>query len=222
MSEVSGYVLAGGESSRMQQAGLPRHKALLTLDGVTLLERALRKVRKVCGKAAILCGPPERCEDFPSLDRRVPDGVPGRGPLGGIEAALRDASSDWVLIVPVDLPLLPAMALRQLVEEGTGIGPEVACFESVNRLQPLPVIVHRAAHPVIVNALARREAKLITVLQRAAQQLSSPGLCVVPAEAFASELDASIWFTNVNTPDDFRAAGELLAAQNGLLPGASD
>ncbi len=222
MTEVSGYVLAGGESSRMQGTGLPRHKALLVLDGETLLERALRTLRSVCVDASILCGPPERRSDFRDFGRTIEDGSPGRGPLGGLEAALRDATSEWVLLLPVDLPLLPSAALACLIEEGTEIGPGVACFEAAYRLQPLPVLLHRAAYSSVAASLARREQKLLSVLQRAAQEMSSMGLCVVPAEAFAPELDASIWFTNVNTPDDFRAAGELLAAQNGLLPRASD
>ena len=45
---------------------------------------------------------------------------------------------------------------------------------------------------------------------------------VIRPEAFAPEIDVGVWFTNVNTPDDFRAARELLAARNGLLPRASE
>ncbi len=222
MTDVSGYVLAGGESSRMQGRGLPRHKALLTLAGETLLERALDSLRSVCVDVSILCGPAERAADFSLFGRTVADRLPGRGPLGGLEAALSDSRCEWVLLLPVDLPLLPSGAIAGLIEEGAELGPGVACFAGVDRLQPLPVLMHRAAHRSVAASLARREQKLVGVLQRAAQEMCSMGLCVVPVEAFAPELDAAIWFTNVNTPDDFRAAGDLLAAQNGLLPRASD
>ena len=219
---VSGYVLAGGESSRMQARGMPRDKAMLQIDGRTMLLRAMGSVEGVCGSVSVLCGTPERGARLPPDVRSVADAAPGCGPLGGLNAALLDATAEWTLIVPVDLPLLPASALRTLIEQGTDNGPGVACFEAVGRRQPLPVLLHRAAHPVIAEALGRGERKLMPVLQRAAAAMSSLGIGIVPLGEFASELDVSAWFTNVNTPDDYRAAQELLAAGNGLGWGASE
>jgi molybdopterin-guanine dinucleotide biosynthesis protein A len=206
----------------MQGGGRAQDKAMLLLDEETMLQRALRTVREACGNATILCGTAERGERFGSAGRTLAETVPGRGPLGGLEAALGDASEEWLLVMPVDLPLLPAWALRELIEQGTDSGPGVACFDGADRRQPLPVVIHRAAHSVIAKALAGNERKLMPVLQRAAQAMCHLGLCVLPAEEFASELDVSAWFTNVNTPDDYRAAQELLAMGNGFRSGASE
>ena len=207
----------------MQAQGMSGDKALLRLDGETMLLRVARNVSEVCGSVGVLCGTSERGERFGSAARTIADAVAGCGPLGGLEAALRDASEEWLLVAPVDLPLLPAAALRALVEQGTEDGgPGVACFEALDRRQPLPVLVHRAVHPVIVEAIRQGERKLMPVLQRAAQAMCSLGLCIVPAEEFASELDVSAWFTNVNTPDDYHAARELLATGNGFRSSASE
>ena len=206
----------------MQGGGKALDKAMLPLDDETMLQRALRTVREACGNATILCGTSERGERFGSIARTLAEAVPGRGPLGGLEAALGDATHEWLLVMPVDLPLLPARALLELIEQGTDSGPGVACFEAAGRRQPLPVLIHRAAHPVIARALARNERKLLPVLQRAAQAMCHLGMCFLPAEEFAPELDVSAWFTNVNTPEDYAAAQELLAAGNGFHPGASE
>ncbi len=223
MTRVSGYVLAGGESSRMQSESSYRDKALLDFLGETLLERALRTVSEVCGNASILCGTPERSARLGSYGRAVMDRLPGQGPLGGLDAALEDAGEEWLLIVPVDLPLLPAFALRELMGAATGEGgPGVACMESLDHLQPLPLVIHRAAHPVVWQALQHNERKLMPVLRAAANELCAAGLRILPAEALTSELDASAWFTNVNTPDDYRAARELAIAQNDFPAGASE
>ena len=48
-SQLSGFVLAGGKSTRMGQ-----DKAAVTLNGLTLLQHALAALREVCRDVAIL------------------------------------------------------------------------------------------------------------------------------------------------------------------------
>ncbi len=221
---ISGYVLAGGESSRMQRDGTARvDKALLDFGDETLLERALWLVTQVCGNASILCGPAERCARLGSYGRTVPDAVESCGPLGGLAAALSDAGEEWLLLMPVDLPLLPVLALKELVVAVTDSGkPGVACFDSLDHRQPLPVVLHRSATPVVIGALERGERRLMPVLQRAAAELCPLGMAVVPLRELTTELDAAMWLTNVNTPEELRAAEEMAMASNDLTRRASE
>jgi molybdenum cofactor guanylyltransferase len=195
--QVSGYVLAGGESSRMGA-----DKALLRFGGETLLERALRKVNEVCGNAAILGGPAERCARFHPYGRVVADRVVGCGPLGGLDAALADAVEDWVLVVPVDLPLLPTIALEDLVwftsSDSRG---SVHCYMDGGVTQPLPVLLHKSMSNGISAALRDRELKLAPVLRRIGEQ--NYGM----REMKALRLRDYDWFTNVNTPEEFGGLG---------------
>ena len=39
------------------------------------------------------------------------------GPAAGIEAGLRAAKEEWVMFVPVDVPLVPGELLRRWAEE---------------------------------------------------------------------------------------------------------
>ncbi len=104
---ATGAVMAGGRSSR-----LGRDKALLTIDGETLLARAVRALRAVTAEQIVI-GPPERAEQ--SGVRAVQDEYPGVGPLGGIFTALRAAVQDRVLVVACDMPFLNPGLLEHLL-----------------------------------------------------------------------------------------------------------
>jgi len=116
---VVGVVLAGGRSRRMG-----RDKALLRLDdGHTLLERTVHVLR-MAGLDDVLLSisSPERAlalrETVPAAAALpvVADDVPGRGPLGGLAAALRARPGSAVLLVACDLPHLDSYALRLVVD----------------------------------------------------------------------------------------------------------
>jgi len=119
VSDVVGVVLAGGQSRRMG-----RDKALLRLDdGRTLLERTVRVLRTVGLDDVVLSvSSPERAlalrEAAPSVAALpvVADDAPGRGPLGGLAAALRARPGHAVLLVACDLPHLDGHALRLVVD----------------------------------------------------------------------------------------------------------
>ncbi len=116
---VVGVVLAGGQSRRMG-----RDKALLRLDdGRTLLERTVRVLRTVGLDDVVLSvSSPERAlalrEAAPAVAALpvVVDDAPGRGPLGGLAAALRARPGHAVLLVACDLPHLASHALRLVVD----------------------------------------------------------------------------------------------------------
>jgi molybdopterin-guanine dinucleotide biosynthesis protein A len=96
---ATGAVMAGGKSSRFG-----RDKALLTVNGETLLARALRVLAGVT-EEQIVIGPPERKSQAGTV-QVVPDEYPESGPLGGIYTALHAASHELLLVVACDMPFL--------------------------------------------------------------------------------------------------------------------
>ncbi|MEZ2346924.1 molybdenum cofactor guanylyltransferase [Terriglobus sp. RCC_193] len=217
-SNVSGYVLSGGQSSRMG-----RDKSLLRVNDYTLLEITLRKLEQVCSDVSILCGSEAHGEYLAPYGRVVVDRIADSGPLSGLDAALHDAREEWLLIAPVDVPLLPAFAMQELVDQATGNGkPNVACFDGPGKRQPLPVVLHRSTRQVMAQALHQGRRTLLPVLRDAADAICPLGMYVLPAEEITDEITASIWFTNVNTPDDFQSAKELLRAENTFPQRASE
>lgn len=123
---LSGILLVGGSSRRF---GSP--KALAELEGETLAERAWRLLGDACDER-IAVGRGEGLP-FPALADA------GTGPVAAIAAGLRAATHDVAVVIPVDMPLLTADALRLLGG---------ACRDAaVAQAGPLPCAVARRTLP---------------------------------------------------------------------------
>src|ERR1700737_2946897 len=96
----SGFVLAGGASSRMG-----RDKALLAYRETTLVEYVARVVREAVGSVTLI-GDPDRYRELGHKVYR--DKVSGCGPLGGTHTALSVSATDWNLVVACDMPGISA------------------------------------------------------------------------------------------------------------------
>jgi molybdopterin-guanine dinucleotide biosynthesis protein A len=145
---ISGFVLAGGESSRM---GRPKER--LILDGETMLERQLRLLRKVARTVAVL-GPAERL----SLKevQVIPDDEPGLGPLGAICTALARTRSEFNLFLGCDMPFVGNRFLEFLCREALATQADVTVPESPGRqMQPTCAVYRRRAFPAVRASLAR-------------------------------------------------------------------
>jgi molybdopterin-guanine dinucleotide biosynthesis protein A len=104
----SGIVLAGGKSERMG-----RDKALMLLEGKTLISRVLEVLARVCDELIISTNNPRPYAHLPA--RVIPDVVAGRGALGGIHAGLEAMRSEHALVVACDMPFLSLSLLRFMV-----------------------------------------------------------------------------------------------------------
>ena len=106
MHQFNAVVLAGGKSSRMGQ-----DKALLEIDGESLLLRSQRVLAELGAKSVAVCR-------NDGADRSIQDIYPDSGPLGGIHAALMANSTLPTLVIPVDLPLINRADLNELIQLG--------------------------------------------------------------------------------------------------------
>ncbi|WP_263384675.1 molybdenum cofactor guanylyltransferase [Granulicella arctica] len=192
---ISGYVLAGGKSSRMG-----RDKALLELDGHPLVEHAVRKLRTFCSDVHILSSQPE-LEIFAPL---VADIHPGCGPLGGIETALLHATHAWSIFLPVDMPFLEADYLAQWAAGVIAArDARLALFTVGTRPQPTLCMLHRELTPFVASAMARGEFKLNPVLEGAAQSLVTDKRLTIDTVFLNRQVPEGDMFTNLNTPEEF-------------------
>jgi molybdenum cofactor guanylyltransferase len=229
-SEIGGYVLAGGRSSRMG-----RDKALLELAGKPLVRHAVKKLRRVCMDVRVLSDNPELAAYAPI----VPDIHPDCGPIGGIEAALGHSIFEWNLFLPVDMPFLPSAFISSWVRHwlrDEDRGARIRMFKVEGRPQPGFCLVHREVLPFLTAALERGHFKLMTVFEEAGRELAlkhgflpGAGLWNVPMNSFratrgkgrkedwcyttdAQHAAQSLWFANLNTPEEFAEAERYLDA----------
>lgn len=132
---MTGVLLVGGASTRF---GSP--KALAHLDGETLAERAWRLLGAACDER-IAVGKTADGLDLPF--ELVDDGTDVRAPIAGVVAGLRAAAHEVCVVLPVDVPLVSAAALRVLAD-GAPARPQTG---------PLPAAYTRSALPELERKL---------------------------------------------------------------------
>jgi molybdenum cofactor guanylyltransferase len=197
-SDTAGFVLAGGESSRMG-----RDKALLEFDGVPLVVRTVRLVEAAAGSAAVVASP----KTYGALGLRViADDWPGAGPLGGIATALRASQFSWNLIVACDLPYLSEEWLKHLVSRALSTRADAVVPMSERGAEPLCAMYHKNCEAAIRGALGRGMRKVTEALQ---------GVCIdsiEPGEWKAFDSDGML-FKNMNSPADYEEAVVRLSGE---------
>jgi len=98
-NDITGIILCGGKSSRMQT-----NKALLKLGNKTIVKIILEEMKKVFDVVLISAN---ECDDFSSLNIPiVKDIQENRGPLSGIYSVLKNSQTAKNFIVTCDLPLI--------------------------------------------------------------------------------------------------------------------
>jgi len=106
--DVTGVVLAGGRSSRYG-----KNKALVKIEGVSLIERALHTLGSIFDHVVIITNTPE---EYAYL--QVPmfqDIIKGLGPLGGIYTGLKSIPDPAGFFVACDMPFLNPFLIRHMV-----------------------------------------------------------------------------------------------------------
>jgi len=179
----AGFVLAGGASSRMG-----RDKALLPLDGRTMVEEIAFTVRRAAGNVTLIGSPGK----YGHLGLPVvPDEIENCGPLGGVYTALRVTEASWNLLVACDMPRVTEAFLKQLMEAAEGSDADCVVPEIGGKIDPLCAVYHRRVAAAAELAIQRKLFKM---------------------QDFVSTLRAFHWrvtdprpLDNVNTPAEWSA-----------------
>ncbi|HET8827379.1 MAG TPA: molybdenum cofactor guanylyltransferase [Terriglobales bacterium] len=195
MERVTAFVLAGGKSTRMG-----KDKAFLEFQGRTLLRNALELGRAITDQVRIV-GDPAKFADFGTV---VEDIYPGRGPLGGIHAALKSSATALNLMIGVDLPLLEIRFLEYLTASAVQSGAVVTVPRVGVHYEPL-CAVYRTEF--VVGA----ERALVAGRNKIDALFTGLPTRTVDDQELARHGFAPAMFRNVNTPEDWKLAQEEFA-----------
>ncbi len=206
--DAAGFVLAGGQSSRMGA-----DKAVVQLAGRPLVAHALDILREASLSASIAGARSPLAEYAPLVE----DSTPGLGPLSGICAALASCTNRHAVFLPVDLPLIPASLVAFLLHHAQVTGAAVTMAAVNGFAQTFPAVVDRRALPPLESALKGGHRGCFAAFEDAANQLAFP-LSILAVEllvqsgqvAHPNGLPAAFWFHNVNTPEELERAEALL------------
>jgi molybdopterin-guanine dinucleotide biosynthesis protein A len=197
-SQLTGFVLAGGKSTRMGQ-----DKAAVSLNGRTLLEHTLAALREVCGDVAIL----GKHELYRSLGPVYEDIFPECGPLSGIHAALTNSQTKFNLIIAVDTPFLSPAFLSYMAERAIATDSIITTPEINGYTQPLCTVYSHDFLPIAEQALRSGNYKIVPLFPKdKTLVIHEPELRQF---AFAADM-----FENLNTPDDLARAQRRFSGQD--------
>jgi molybdopterin-guanine dinucleotide biosynthesis protein A len=216
--DASGFVLAGGQSSRMG-----RDKALLSFAGRPLIAHALSILREARLPAMIAGANPHANDSqengaLAAFAPVIDDPQPGLGPLAGICAALSAVATRSVVFLPVDLPLLPSSLIVYMVHhaEITGLAVTIPAVNGFS--QTFPVVLERSVLSALQNDLHSGKGGCFSAFQAAASGMGQP-ISSIAVELLVQSgqvthplgLAAAAWFLNVNTPEDLHRAEAHMA-----------
>jgi molybdopterin-guanine dinucleotide biosynthesis protein A len=200
---ISGVILAGGRSRRLQQD--KRKLRLWGASGPTLLEHTLALIAPLCAEVVVVLNDPWEWGNLAA--RLVPDTLPGTGPAGGLAAGLAAASFPYALVVGADMPLLNPHLLAWMIHSPRRRGADafVPMLPAVSgsgssHIEPLHAIYARACLPRIEAALEGGICRMTTLLAMLQTVFITP-----------SETES---FLNINTPADLARARQLLGQQS--------
>jgi molybdenum cofactor guanylyltransferase len=155
-ADLSGFILAGGKSSRMGT-----DKALIVFQNEPLLVRMINQIEPFCNQVFISGSNP----DYSGFDAPlIPDVFPECGPISGLYSCLKSSSSGWNLIVSVDSPFVNEELLSLLLSHATGCDCVIPQHES--GVEPLIGIYHKKSLPVIEDMIHFGDFKLMNLLAK--------------------------------------------------------
>lgn len=168
---LSGYILAGGKSSRFGS-----DKARAVLCGQALIVRIAAALAHFCSDIFVVADQAAKYADLGLLT--LADQHPGCGPISGLETALRHVGDNrWILAISCDWAILPTGFLQLLLSAPREKCQAVAYYD--DRWQPLPALYHTSILPKVEWQIQTGEFALWKLLQStSATRVNLPGeLC---------------------------------------------
>lgn len=155
--EVTGILLAGGKSRRMGS-----DKARIEVDGQTLFARALALLQRYFATVLIAGDRPDLA--LPGVPA-LPDIYPGSA-LGGLYTGLSAARTDWIFVVPCDMPYPDGRIIELLLQHRTGCDAVVP--RTPAGLEPVFALYHKRCLPQMEAMLQQGRYQIYDFYQRLA------------------------------------------------------
>lgn len=201
-------ILAGGRSSRMGT-----DKALLPLDGGTLLEWLTVQLLAMTESVTIAAGNSDRAasyrealsgcrEELASCRVKfVVDAYPGDGPLAGLHAGLSALPRGYAFVMACDMPTVSRKLLGRLAAMATDGNGEADVVHVAG--QPFHALYHTRVAGALTEALENRDFRVMRLLNRL-KTIEVPAEAGADAGADGGSLSDEERLHNLNSPEDYR------------------
>jgi molybdopterin-guanine dinucleotide biosynthesis protein A len=190
MNDIAGAVLAGGQSRRF---GSP--KAFAKQNGKYFFAIAVAALRPVAKEIYIVSHPAlwkEFCQKTNEMVILDDEKYRGQGPLAGIYTVMKRCSSEWVFVLPCDMPYMRPEVAEKLATYADPAFDAVVCTHA-DRIEPLVAIYHCRVLATIAALLDEGERRMQAFLARCRVRY-------VNGQDIGGD---EMIFRNVNTPEEY-------------------
>ena len=185
---ITGFVLAGGQSTRMGC-----DKAFLRIQGQRLIEWVIQRLQPHVDRVVVI----GHTKNSPRLrELHVADVLtdvrPSYGPLMGLYTGLMMSETPLNLFVPCDMPWIDGRLIERLIQACQADIQVVASEHPREGIQPFPLVCHLNVCRTIGALLDQGKRSLHDLLRHSSTTLVQIN-------------EPELWraFTNVNTADDY-------------------
>lgn len=193
----SAIILAGGESRRMG-----RPKAWLDFHGRPLLAHMVELLSPRFDEILVVAAPGQELPE--SSARIVRDEEPGKGPVGGLVAGLRQCGNPLAFVTAVDIPHLQTEIVDVLLTRIGGADVAIPRWEET--LQPLCALYR------ITSVLPALEHQLRNDKLRLKDLFATVRTCIVSAPELERSDPQGLSFLSMNAPCEYALAMALPGA----------
>lgn len=187
---ITGYILAGGRSSRMGQ-----DKGLMLINGIPWVEHIAKQLKQVVDTVVLVTNN----SMYNDLGYQViSDRIKGLGPVGAIYTVLKHSVTTQNIIMSCDTPFVTEKLLRLLLSESKN--QLITIPSNQNRVHPLVGVYDRSLWLLFQQAIELNQLKVQQVIEQT--QIKH-----VPIDTYECFLPHILM--NINTPTEYEKALKL-------------
>ena len=192
--EITGIILAGGQSSRMGN-----DKGLRQLKNKPLVSYAIATLRPLCQQLMISANRSQ--EKYAEFGWPVvADEIPDIGPIGGIYSCLKKSTTRYNLVLSCDTPFVTTEIFRLLLKNREN--EQVVCpVHQTFLIEPLSACYNTNVLGDLTRAIEKQEYKMMRFLKHIRMK-------TVAVDVLLPHFN-ELTFLNVNTPEDLKKAEEI-------------
>lgn len=216
----TGVILAGGLNLRFGG----KNKALSKVGDKTILDRTLSSFGDLFQETMVVTKSPLEYLAWNTLI--VTDIFPARSPLAGLHAGLTYTRTPYIFIAACDTPFIRTALIQAILKE-IDAKSDIIVPETEKGLQPLCAVYSRQCLPVMEKLLRQDAESMHTMDDSGKKRILHQGLKILNIydtvrvkkipEQRLRDLDPDLLsFFNLNTPEDFVHAEQLLSRNPNL------
>ena len=153
---VTVAILAGGQGRRFGG----QDKGLVKVLGKPLIEHILEQLKAQVSSIVINANRNQsvyQSYGYPVVQDTMPD---YQGPLAGFASVMGSISTEFILTLPCDAPIIPSNYVARMIECQQAEGAEIVVASDGDRLQPVHALIAVRLLPSLMRFLARGERKI--------------------------------------------------------------